>query len=627
MDLRSPILPSQSARPTVTDRLVRAWAKIIFRLPGPLRKVAAWTTFLVSYPLVKCGDLLGPLAGIPRAARAFQRALIGLGAAKSMSVSTTIDTCTVGNNHILRASLVLPAGLPGPFPTIIMRTPYGANSGEPIARELAEHGFAVLVQDTRGRFSSEGEFVPVQDEREDGATTVDWVLKQTWCNGRVGVAGISYVGLTAWAALGSAGHKIEAAVIICSQSRVRPLIATSQGAVNLELCAHWVYIVFHLLGRDFGRKLMSGWWRGTLKKAYHHLPLQTMDAVLLGRPLAVWQDGVSVADDLQCPFWDDKDVLNDFSGYSPPIQLIAGWYDFFMEGSLDDFQKAGDRARLIVLPTFHFGLWQQWPLLVNATLWSFQEHLQNEPPPNEVFNSSRVWVSILGGKPNMYLPFSNWPPPSSVACYHLVGSNLARTRGVELWRRTYTYDPLDPTPNIGGPSFSMSNAGPKDQTALEAREDVILFTSPVLTEGVLIAGRVLLELSVDVGSPSADFVGRLCDVSPDGKSVNRCEGLTRVQGPGCCRVTIDLGFTCCLFQPGHAIRLHVCSGAFPRWARNLQIAEQSVSSTNMCAASHAVSEGSVLQLPVLTDPPAAVNLIKVAYDLLRSGHSQSRNSR
>merc|ERR1712194_818525 len=115
------------------------------------------------------------------------------------------------------------------------------------------------------------------------------------------------------------------------------------------------------------------------------------------------------------------------------------------------------------------------------------------------------------------------------------------------------------------------------------------------------------------GSASADFVGRLCDVGPDGKSTNVCEGLNRVQGLGWSRVTLNMGSTCCRFHRGHVVRLHICSGAFPRWMRNLQTGDPPSFSTKTCVAEHTISDGSVLHLPVLLNPPAAVNLLEDAY--------------
>uniref|UniRef100_A0A7S0A6L7 Xaa-Pro dipeptidyl-peptidase C-terminal domain-containing protein n=1 Tax=Pyrodinium bahamense TaxID=73915 RepID=A0A7S0A6L7_9DINO len=599
------------------DRVAGFVLRGIGRLPHDLRPLFGLQLFFHLWLAAAVADKLSfgfpQLAlAVRRSARIMQSLLLCMERPLTLAAPEAIDTCCVGEErNTLRAYLLLPMDLPGPFPTVIFRTPYGASPTQPTAVELAEHGFAVLVQDTRGRFSSEGEFLPVQHEREDGAATVEWVHKQPWCNGKVGVAGMSYVGMSAWAAIGTAGHRIDAALIVLSQSKVKTLVVDPNGAVSGEFMVRWFFLVFHVLGdgwRGFWRKLWTSYWSDTVGKALYHLPIRSMDQAILGRPLTHWQKAVDLVDDPQCPFWDNKDVLSDFSGATPPVMLLAGWYDLCKEGTLEDFRQAGERARLVILPIWHFGFWRAWPLLQNITLWMFQEHLEARAPPHCPLGRARVWASVLGEAPESFLPFADWPPPSVIRCYHLNGSELRLERG-DLWQRSYRYNPADPTPNLGGPSFSVFNAGPEDQAEVEARMDVLVFTTGPLEEDLLIAGRVALELCAEVGSPSADFVGRLCVVSPGGKSVNLCEGLTRVRGPGEQRVAVDLGSVCCRFRAGHRVRLHVCSGAFPRWMRNLQTGEPVADATCMAAAWHAVGDGSVLRLPVIPDPPEAVEML------------------
>jgi hypothetical protein len=160
-----------------------------------------------------------------------------------------VDTATVGNGDVLRAHLWLPAGVPGPFPTVLIRNPYGGGDrlewGQGV---LAERGFAVLLQDTRGRFGSDGEFVPVEHEREDGAATVRWLREQPWCNGRIGVLGVSYLGLTAWACVGACeAGELQAAVVTSATTRIYPIIFPEGGAVSLELLNLWLTLVYRWL--------------------------------------------------------------------------------------------------------------------------------------------------------------------------------------------------------------------------------------------------------------------------------------------------------------------------------------------------------------------------------------------
>merc|ERR1712166_867399 len=174
-----------------------------FRVSRPYMAIRAWAELL---QLLAAVTKLGFLRRYSR--RVLARAL-GLPLPKSDVKIKGLPTCSVGPTaDMLRGSLLTPTDIPPPYPVVIMRTPYGRGN-EFGQKLLAERGFAVLVQDTRGRFSSDGEFVPVADEREGGGATVDWVLEHQSCNGRVGVTGISYPGFTAWAAVGTAGSKIS----------------------------------------------------------------------------------------------------------------------------------------------------------------------------------------------------------------------------------------------------------------------------------------------------------------------------------------------------------------------------------------------------------------------------------
>ena len=159
-----------------------------------------------------------------------------------------VDTVAVGDGQVLRGTLWLPTGAGERFPTVIVRSPYGAQCtwiewGQII---LAERGYAVLLQDTRGRFGSDGMFVPIEQERDDGAATVAWVRQQPWCDGRVGVFGGSYLGLTAWAAVGaSPPGALQACVPVITQASIHSAIHGhgDAGGFSLELITYWFLLI------------------------------------------------------------------------------------------------------------------------------------------------------------------------------------------------------------------------------------------------------------------------------------------------------------------------------------------------------------------------------------------------
>ena len=171
---------------------------------------------------------------------------------------------------------------------ILMRTPYGRR--EDFGQTLpAEQGYAVLVQDTRGRFGSDGQFVPVETEIEDGAVTIEWLRQQEWYSGRLAVFGISYLGFTAWACAGGRAHsEVRVLVPVISQSRVRSAVFLPGGAVALELVVLWLYLVLRLLNNvkspwHFVCNVVRARWEGLPSSAMHHLPIGELDEVLLGQ--------------------------------------------------------------------------------------------------------------------------------------------------------------------------------------------------------------------------------------------------------------------------------------------------------------------------------------------------------
>ena len=170
-----------------------------------------------------------------------------------LHIQERIETAAIAGGHeVMRGNLWLPAGQQGPFPVVLIRTPYGQNRFMEIGNGvLAERGYACLVQDTRGRFGSDGEFVPVEHERGDGAATVEWIRAQPWCDGRVAVFGASYLGFTAWACCGATKPgALQCAIFAITQPRVHAAVYPPGGGFSLELLGLWVYLVLKILSQQ-----------------------------------------------------------------------------------------------------------------------------------------------------------------------------------------------------------------------------------------------------------------------------------------------------------------------------------------------------------------------------------------
>ncbi|MCB0059397.1 MAG: CocE/NonD family hydrolase, partial [Caldilineaceae bacterium] len=271
---------------------------------------------------------------------------------------------------------------------------------------------------------------------------------------------------------------------------------------------------------------------------------------------------------------------------------------------------AGLEPRLTVGPWTHMET-GYIPVAFREGLRWYAEHLRGEPPsPDE----KPVHLYVMGA--NRWRHFEQWPPPSQPLRLFLHGNGAAKTG--RLFTQTpsagaapdsYTYNPADPTPNLGGPKLA-SDAGPVDNRPLERRADVLVFSSIPLREDVEFAGSVQLELYVKSSRPTTDFFGRLCVVDKTGRSTNICDGNFRIepgrgepQPDGSMRITVSLSATAYRVRAGQRLRVIVASGAHPRFARNLGILENQATAVDMLPAEqtvyHDAAHPSALVLPLL----------------------------
>jgi putative CocE/NonD family hydrolase len=269
---------------------------------------------------------------------------------------------------------------------------------------------------------------------------------------------------------------------------------------------------------------------------------------------------------------------------SVPVSSIGGWYDIFLPGQLRDFrvlQGAGGPARLTVGPWTHIAF----------TNVPFQEavefglaYARGEQPPQR----APVRLFVMGEE--VWRDFDSWPPSGHPAQrFHLqAGGALSGEPAGESAPDRYRYDPTDPTPAVGGVRM-VRGSGRVDNTALEARPDVLTYTTAVLDRDVEVIGEVSAEIWFRSSLPHADVFVRLCDVDARGRSYNVCDGLTSLSGADeISRATIQLWPTAYRFKRGHRIRVQVSSGAFPRYARNPGTGEPRATATTLRAADQAV---------------------------------------
>jgi putative CocE/NonD family hydrolase len=505
-------------------------------------------------------------------------------------------------------------------PAILIRTPYGRGGpgrslAEIYARTFATHGYHVLSQDVRGRFDSEGSFVAFVHEAEDGADTLAWMGQQPWSNGAIGMWGASYLGYTQWAAAASNSPHLKAIVPIITHSH---LMEYHDNGFPLDLLLRWMFQIASMDDPSLGvwerlRRINSGAVQdGFLRDAFMHLPLQTADLLAIGKPDPLYREMSSA--DAHHPVWHQVDQRAAVPT-APPAAFVSGWYDLFLDGLLDDYTvqaEAGRQPQLVIGPWSHMDYGYMSVAFKAALRW-YATHLRGGGVADTTSKPVRLYV--MGA--NLWREFDQWPPVNKPLRLYLHGNGAAKTGRLFLHKPSaassadhYTYDPANPTPNLGGPKLA-DDAGAVDNRALEQRKDVLVFSSIPLRADVEFAGPVYMELYVKSTLETADFFGRLCVVDRSGRAKNICDGAFRiepgrgeVQPDGSIRIAVAMSATAYCVKAGQRVRLLVSSGAHPRIARNLGLPGNQAQMIDMQSAHqtvfHDAAHPSALVLPVIS---------------------------
>ena len=487
------------------------------------------------------------------------------------------------------------SGSGGPQPAILIRSPYGrrGNCGM-LARVLAERGYHVAAQSTRGTGGSGGE-IDFDAEAADGRAAADWVVRQPWSNGELGGYGASYLSFTQLALASTRPPQLKAvAVDVWAADRRAGYFPG--GSFALERALTWTYLMSSQ-GSQLRAMVRA---KKALAPAFAHLPILTADEVAAGRAVPFYRAWVR-HDAPGDPSWAATDFRAVLPELGIPVTMQAGWYDMFLPYMLADYRALRDAGRPVRLRVggWPHGSRRSAGYSLRDALAHFGTHLRHQPAPA----AAPVQVEVMGGG---WRDLPDWPPPARTERWHLQpGGALAPTPPPESAPDRYRYDPADPTPAVGG-SGLMINAGPADNRALEQRPDVLTYTSGPLASALEIIGPVAAELHVTSSLGHTDFFVRLCDVHPRGRSVNITDGLVRLHPGDPHPVRVDLWPTAHRFAPGHRIRLQVSSGAHPRYARNPGSAEPLATATTLRAAEQAVhhepGRPSAVLLPVTTAP-------------------------
>ncbi|MFN0181255.1 MAG: CocE/NonD family hydrolase [Gemmatimonadales bacterium] len=548
---------------------------------------------------------------------------------------------------VLRADIYRPdAG--GRYPALLQRTPYSKNPGgdDDRFRALAERGYVVAIQDTRGRYRSDGTARP-HDEGEDGYDTVEWLAGLPFVDGRVGMFGGSYSATTQL--LAAPLRPPHLAALFPSASYASRYDMVFQGGAfyladglgwNLGQAMDVRRRVYQPSADRDGEIGLTPWQRQLLTTQWiWAVPLLAMDALELKRFMPGYHE--MLRHPSYDPFWTTFDVAVRHPRFEVPAYHLTGWYDALLNGTLANFSGLHSRAaterarrnqRLIVGPWTHarpsagstaigpvsFGPDAGFDSFALMTSWF--DHWLKAPAPGD-YPGPPVRLFVMGE--NRWRDETEWPlSRARSTAFFLTSDGEANTLDgngrlglappTAAPSDSFTYDPWDPVPTGATGAYSRA---PTDQRTIEARGDVLVYSTEPLEQPVEVTGPVRLVLWASTTGRDTDFTARLVDVFPDGTARALTDGILRVRyrasrsAPSLVvpgrpyELTIAVGATSNLFQAGHRIRLEVSSSNFPRYDRNPNTGDPFAQTARMQRVRqtvwHTAIRPSRLELPVV----------------------------
>jgi uncharacterized protein len=552
-------------------------------------------------------------------------------AAITQGFSIDYDTrITTRDGITLKGDLYLPKRQTKDLPTVYIRLPYGKGIyGESrlAARRFVTQNYAVLVQDIRGRHGSGGQFVPYTHAAADGYDSIDWIVKQTWSNGRVGTFGCSALG------------EIQLISATAPHPALKAMIV--RGAGGAIGSARQRYSYFGLYeGGIYNLASGVGWHAqfdapaGSEKKPLTALPTVSLLGGTADKIRGNYQQLLTLP--LNSPQWDAMGYLSEKSAIKVPTLAFNTWYDQTVADSFaikdlsqaahpliigpgnhctGDFPGEDDKVGDLVVqnrraPELNFPYWETY----SAWFEQWLRPSKNKAPPA----LPQYQFFILGE--DRWMQSEQWPPyATKKRNYYLIAQQGANSKTgdgelvslanqSQLRSKTkdqFVYDPRNPVPSRGGPVCCVDDpkvrSGAVDQTDVESRPDVLVYTTQPLTQALRIVGPISLQLVVSSNAPDTDLIARLVDVAADGSTLNIQEGALRLryrngldqpakplQAGERYTVTIALRPTAYRLPAGHRLRLQVTSSSFPRLERNLNTGANNSTTTEMKTATNQI---------------------------------------
>ncbi|MDD2764256.1 MAG: CocE/NonD family hydrolase [Opitutaceae bacterium] len=508
---------------------------------------------------------------------------------------------TTRDGVTLRADVYRPKA-DGKYPVILERTPYDKGI-ETFGKRAAAQGYVFIVQDVRGRVASDGEWYPLKHEADDGYDSVEWAAALPYANGKVGMFGFSYPGGTQlMAAMANPPHLV-CIMPVAIASNCHEQWVYQGGAFSQLLNQAWsTALAFNTIEKRGGKGTPPANW--DTKRPLIDYPILEGAAADVAPYYYDWLKHPDYDD-----YWKRWVIEEHFNQIQVPILHVGGWYDMFEEGAIRSYlgirnhggsEAARKGQRLVMMVGGHAGAGPKIgdidfgkSVVVDLGELALRWYdYQMKGIDNGMAGEKPVRVFLMGR--NVWRDLEDWPPANAKVTRYFLHSGgkanaltgdgaLSTTPPATEPADQYVYDPADPVPTHGGPSFGGANStpGPYDQRTVEARPDVLVYSTPAFAQDTEVIGPVALELYVSSSAVDTDFTGKLIDVAPDGYARNLSEGILRARyrtsreqaelmQPGeIYRVTVDLGSTANVFLAGHKLRVEVSSSNFPRFDRNL----------------------------------------------------------
>ncbi len=488
------------------------------------------------------------------------------------------------------------------FPVLLERTPYNRKEIIKMHEPFVKAGYAVLVQNLRGTVGSEGKWEIFKTDGWggpgmcDGIDTIQWLKKQPWCNGNIGLIGFSASAISAKLLLSSGINDIKCAILVAGSDNFYDAVFEN-GCYRKNTIEEW------------------GPAKDIIPEIIEH---PTYDQ-----------------------YWQGRNAFSRANLVKAPVFIVGGWFDIFLKSSIRYFEAVNSnyaspafgKCKLIIHPLAHgappgeLKLEDRDKLNIDEKFGSFVEWFNYwlKEDENGILEKPAVALFLMGDpdipgeSANRWKFFEGYPRTNNLTNLYLRAGNILSPeppQPAETPYSTYIYDPQDPTPSLGGNNL-IPPSGPYDQREIEKRNDLLIFTSPPLKKELILIGTIKVRLFASTDAKDTDFGARFCDVYPDGRSMLMNEGMLKARyrntvskeeliEPGkVYEYNIDLWDTALVLPPGHRIRITIISSSNPRYEPNPNTGEPFRKNTTTVKAKnnvyHSSEYSSVLILPVFNE--------------------------